>query len=188
MVCADHETRVGAHRIFSVVLVPSSVCPRPLAATPHTAKKNPIGRTLSRTVSVFSSSAALFEKLKERSHSQEKISHETKDNAAIGEEAKINNGSMLNRLKSKFSSKRHSAASTESLGTEEAKVNNHPTMNRLKSTLSRTYSIKMQPSTTTADTTAPSVPDKESVGLLVPLFMLNRIFLIVFCYDHFSSD
>lgn len=27
MVHQDNETRIGAHRIFSVVLVPSSVCP-----------------------------------------------------------------------------------------------------------------------------------------------------------------
>ncbi|KAM5552228.1 protein SEMI-ROLLED LEAF 2 [Rosa sericea] len=163
MVCADHETRVGAHRILSVVLVPSSVCPRPLAATPHTSKKRPIGRTLSRTVSVFSSSAALFEKLKkEPSHSQENISHETKNNAVFGEEAKVTNGSMLHRLKSKFSSKRHAAASNEPLGAEEATHNNHPTMHRLKSTLSRNYSMKRQPSTMTADTTAPSVPHNES--------------------------
>lgn len=167
MVCADHETRVGAHRILSVVLVPSSVCPRPLAAAPHTSKKSPIGRTLSRTVSVFSSSAALFEKLKkEPSHSQENISHETKNNAVFGEEAKVTNGSMLHRLKSKFSSKRHAAASNEPLGAEEATHNNHPTMHRLKSTLSRNYSMKRQPSTMTAATTAPSVPHNESVWIV----------------------
>lgn len=166
MVYPDHETRVGAHRIFSVVLVPSSVCPRPLAATPHTPKKNPIGRTLSRTVSVFSSSAALFEKLKkEPSHSQEHISHDTKDNALIGEEAKITNHTMLNRLKSKFSSKKHEAASIE-LGAQEATANNHPTVNRLKSTLSRAYSMKRQSSTMSTDSTAPIVPQKESVWIV----------------------
>ncbi|XP_061989395.1 uncharacterized protein LOC133727287 [Rosa rugosa] len=35
-------------------------------------------------------------------------------------------------------------------------------MHRLKSTLSRNYSMKRQPSTVTADTTAPSVPHNES--------------------------
>lgn len=63
MVHPDRETHVGAHRIFSVVLVPSSVCPRPCAATPDPSA-NDLRRTLSRTVSVFSSSAALFGKLK----------------------------------------------------------------------------------------------------------------------------
>ncbi|XP_050385943.1 protein SEMI-ROLLED LEAF 2 isoform X2 [Argentina anserina] len=162
MVYADHETRVGAHRIFSVVLVPSSVCPRPLSATPHAPKKNPIGRTLSRTVSVFSSSAALFEKLKkEPSHSQENISYDSKDNAVFGEEAKTTNNSMLNRLKSKFSSRKREAASIELSG-QEATVNNHHTVHRLKSTLSRAYSMKRQPSIIAADSTAPSIPQRES--------------------------
>ncbi|OMP10051.1 hypothetical protein COLO4_04869 [Corchorus olitorius] len=58
-----HETRVGAHRIFSVVLVPSSICPRLPAATPSSKKASTLQKTLSRTVSVFSSSAALFQKL-----------------------------------------------------------------------------------------------------------------------------
>ncbi|XP_020519732.1 uncharacterized protein LOC18428932 isoform X2 [Amborella trichopoda] len=64
MVYPDNETRVGAHRIFSVVLVPSSVCPRPHLIAVNSSKACDIQRTLSRTVSVFSSSAALFEKLK----------------------------------------------------------------------------------------------------------------------------
>ncbi|KAL1324748.1 hypothetical protein AAHE18_13G113100 [Arachis hypogaea] len=59
MVHLDQETRVGAHRIFSVVLVPSSVCPQPQ----HSAD---IQRVLSRNTSVFSSSAALFEKLERK--------------------------------------------------------------------------------------------------------------------------
>ncbi|KAJ3696274.1 hypothetical protein LUZ60_001651 [Juncus effusus] len=62
MVHPDHETRIGAHRIFSVILVPSSVHPQisPDSSSPI----QNIQRTLSRTVSVFSSSAALFEKLR----------------------------------------------------------------------------------------------------------------------------
>lgn len=64
MVHPDRETRVGAHRIFSVVLVPSSVCPCPCSTAPESVKISDLQRTLSRTVSVFSSSAALFEKLK----------------------------------------------------------------------------------------------------------------------------
>ncbi|CAK7342560.1 unnamed protein product [Dovyalis caffra] len=64
MVHPDHETRVGAHRIFSVVLVPSSVSPRPSSTNPESNKGSDLSRTLSRTVSVFSSSAALFDKLR----------------------------------------------------------------------------------------------------------------------------
>uniref|UniRef100_A0A0D9VC54 Uncharacterized protein n=1 Tax=Leersia perrieri TaxID=77586 RepID=A0A0D9VC54_9ORYZ len=60
MVHPDHETRVAAHRIFSVVLVPSSVSPFPKSTSPN----HDIQRTLSRAVSVFSSSAALFDKLR----------------------------------------------------------------------------------------------------------------------------
>ncbi|KAG6408586.1 hypothetical protein SASPL_131602 [Salvia splendens] len=54
MVSSDHETRLGAHRIFSVVLVPSAVCPQ---------RHVELERTLSRSASAFSSSAALFEKI-----------------------------------------------------------------------------------------------------------------------------
>lgn len=64
MVHPDHETRVAAHRIFSVVLVPSSVSPFPHSTSPDQHNKHEIQRTLSRAVSVFSSSAALFDKLR----------------------------------------------------------------------------------------------------------------------------
>ncbi|KAE8681830.1 hypothetical protein F3Y22_tig00111303pilonHSYRG00019 [Hibiscus syriacus] len=75
MVHPDHEIRIGAHRIFSVVLVPSSVCPQPSSVTGVTKKGSGIPRTLSRTVSIFSSSAALFKKLKkEKSFSRENAS------------------------------------------------------------------------------------------------------------------
>lgn len=63
MVYPDCETHLGAHRIFSVVLVPSSVSPCSFSGTSQTSKIN-LQRTLSRTSSVFSSSAALFGKLK----------------------------------------------------------------------------------------------------------------------------
>ncbi|KAM1363707.1 hypothetical protein ACFX15_028054 [Malus domestica] len=163
MVCVDHETRVGAHRIFSVVLVPSSVCPRPCAATPITTEKNNIGRTLSRTVSVFSSSAALFEKLNKGSHSQQNIGQELKDKVVIQEEAKVPNESMLNRLKSKFSSRRHPSATSDPVGNEDASVSNHSVMNRLKTTYSRAYSIRRNPSNTpSADEKTTSISDKES--------------------------
>ncbi|KAM0890461.1 hypothetical protein ACQ4PT_027050 [Festuca glaucescens] len=63
MVYPDCETHLGAHRIFSVVLVPSSVSPCSFSGTPQTSKNN-LHRTLSRQSSVFSSSAAIFGKLK----------------------------------------------------------------------------------------------------------------------------
>ncbi|KAJ9543772.1 hypothetical protein OSB04_023479 [Centaurea solstitialis] len=76
MVHPDHEARVGAHRIFSVVLVPSSVCPRssqgvtPNASDPD---KAVVPRSLSRTVSVFSSSAALYGKMKSKAGHDNKV-------------------------------------------------------------------------------------------------------------------
>lgn len=96
MVHPDHETRVGAHRIFSVVLVPSSVSPQKVSEETHLRKATDFSRALSRTVSVFSSSAALFGKLRDqRSSSMEKVT--------LGIEQKDNNSGMLNRIKSTYS-------------------------------------------------------------------------------------
>ncbi|XP_010319193.1 protein SEMI-ROLLED LEAF 2 isoform X3 [Solanum lycopersicum] len=96
MVHPDHETRVGAHRIFSVVLVPSSVSPQKVSEETHLRKAADFSRALSRTVSVFSSSAALFGKLRDqRSPSMEKVT--------LGMEQKDNNSGMLNRIKSTYS-------------------------------------------------------------------------------------
>ncbi|XWS43144.1 hypothetical protein CRYUN_Cryun16bG0077300 [Craigia yunnanensis] len=96
----DHETRIEAHRIFSVVLVPASVCPQPSPVTPVTNKASGIPRTLSRAVSVFSSSAALFEKLrKEKSFSRENACLENKENVASEGELENSNNEILNRLK-----------------------------------------------------------------------------------------
>ncbi|GMH20156.1 hypothetical protein Nepgr_021997 [Nepenthes gracilis] len=95
MVHPDHEIRVGAHRIFSIVLVPSSVAPHPNLVSSGFRKAD-LPRSLSRTVSVFSSSAALFEKLrKERSSTR---------NIVISDcEGKNNSIGVLNRLKSSYS-------------------------------------------------------------------------------------
>ncbi|OVA19391.1 hypothetical protein BVC80_9055g12 [Macleaya cordata] len=98
MVYPDHQTRVGAHRIFSVVLVPSSVCPKPSSTSAP--EKFDLRRTLSRTVSVFSSSAALFEKLrKEKSSFQDSCSGLTTENL----QPKSNSDQILNRIKSSAS-------------------------------------------------------------------------------------
>ncbi|XP_034223130.1 protein SEMI-ROLLED LEAF 2 [Prunus dulcis] len=104
MVHPDHETRVGAHRVFSVVLVPSSVCPGLSSSNTESKKAFDFLRTLSRTVSVFSSSAALFEKLRrEKISSRESICEDNDENVVNeGEQRDTNNG-ILSRLKSSYS-------------------------------------------------------------------------------------
>lgn len=101
MVHPDHETRVGAHRIFSVVLVPSSVCPYSGSNMPGSVKATDLQRTLSRTVSVFSSSAALFGKLKSQ-RSQENV-NQGKAEMVLREHEQSNNNGMLNRIRSSYS-------------------------------------------------------------------------------------
>ncbi|KAK1313502.1 hypothetical protein QJS10_CPA06g01533 [Acorus calamus] len=103
MVYPDSETRVGAHRIFSVVLVPSSVCPHPCSVNSDSSKTNDLQRTLSRTVSVFSSSAALFEKLrKERYSFRENARQDGVDNIAANEngQTQSNNDVKLYKMQS----------------------------------------------------------------------------------------
>ncbi|KAK4800064.1 hypothetical protein SAY86_025429 [Trapa natans] len=120
MVHQDHETRISAHRVFSVVLVPTSVCPQPsLSETPsETARKGAeITRTLSRTVSVFSSSAALFEKLRNEKTFLRNINSSIDNNdQSLGEE---NNMGMLSRLRSSYS-RVHSMRNPVASPTEEA--------------------------------------------------------------------
>ncbi|GER57174.1 ARM repeat superfamily protein [Striga asiatica] len=99
MLHPDHETRIGAHQIFSVVLVPSSVCPQsdpPISSDSSSTKNIVFPRTLSRTVSVFSSSAALFEKLK---------NHRTPPpKGGVQEEQNYENqiSGVMNRIKSTY--------------------------------------------------------------------------------------
>ncbi|VVB16915.1 unnamed protein product [Arabis nemorensis] len=153
MVCADHESRMGAHRIFSVVLVPSSVCPN---SVPKSRRPADMQRTLSRTVSVFSSSAALFRKLNLES-----------DNA-VDDTAKMERVSTLNRSKSKFSRgysiKEHQP--TESFDDEEPKQNTSSVLNRLKSSYSRTQSVKRNPSSMVSDqNSSGGSPEKPVIPL-----------------------
>ncbi|XP_030515184.2 protein SEMI-ROLLED LEAF 2 [Rhodamnia argentea] len=102
MVHPDHETRVAAHRIFSVVLVPSSVCPCPSSLISESQKGPDLPRTLSRTVSVFSSSAALFEKLRnEKILSRDHAPQDDKENSEG--DTRNNNIGMLSRLRSTYS-------------------------------------------------------------------------------------
>ncbi|KAI4325649.1 hypothetical protein MLD38_031030 [Melastoma candidum] len=104
MVHPDHETRIAAHRIFSVVLVPSSVCPYPSSVAPDSKKGSDLSRTLSRTVSVFSSSAALFEKLKnDKRFLKDGKKQADKDKVVKEGDNTANNNGILQRLKSSYS-------------------------------------------------------------------------------------
>ncbi|MCD7448951.1 hypothetical protein HAX54_047563 [Datura stramonium] len=96
MVHPDHETRVGAHRIFSVVLVPSSVSPQKVSEEIYLRKAADFSRALSRTVSVFSSSAALFGKLRDQRSS-------SMENVTLDMGQRDNSSGMLNRIKSTYS-------------------------------------------------------------------------------------
>ncbi|KAG0481879.1 hypothetical protein HPP92_009963 [Vanilla planifolia] len=102
----DCETLVGAHRIFSIVLVPSSLCPYPSANLESTQKYD-LKRTLSRTVSVFSSSAALFDKLRRdklsfrENSSQEVGQHDGKFDAKLNKlQSSKSNTARLSRMQS----------------------------------------------------------------------------------------
>ncbi|XP_022869447.1 uncharacterized protein LOC111388865 isoform X2 [Olea europaea var. sylvestris] len=101
MVSPDHETRLGAHRVFSVVLVPSSVSP-PSSSTSSSTKPDDLQRTLSRTVSVFSSSAALFEKMRKEQQYSQKFPDQTFVVLNNGE-VMLNGPPILKRLTSSYS-------------------------------------------------------------------------------------
>ncbi|KAL9255681.1 SEMI-ROLLED LEAF 2-like protein [Drosera capensis] len=123
MVHPDHETRIGAHRVFSVVLVPSSVAPRQNPVSSGI-KKADVPRSLSRTVSVFSSSAALFEKLKkERSTNRDGLAAENKDGIYPEVEAEPDNVGVLSRIRSSYS-RVYSSRNSASLPREEASQSN----------------------------------------------------------------
>ncbi|KAK2417010.1 protein SEMI-ROLLED LEAF [Trifolium repens] len=94
MVHPDHETRVVAHRIFSVILVPTASEP----------KASGVPRTLSRAVSFFTSSASLFEKLKlEKRSASVRLSQYNKENVVGEVEPANSNVGIINRLKSSHS-------------------------------------------------------------------------------------
>lgn len=102
MLHPDHDTRIGAHQIFSVVLVPSSIAPQsdPVVSD----KKNVLfPRTLSRTVSVFSSSAALFEKLKNQRHNKEPPREVINERFSGEIEQRNGRSGVLNKIKSSYS-------------------------------------------------------------------------------------
>lgn len=118
MVHPDHETRVGAHRVFSVVLVPSSVSPHSQASGGESNNVASLSRTLSRTVSVFSSSAALFEKLKsEKSSSRRYLALEKQENVS-SEGTQKNNSGLLERIRSTYS-RAYSSSDPDVLPTQD---------------------------------------------------------------------
>ncbi|KAJ1429957.1 hypothetical protein SESBI_08019 [Sesbania bispinosa] len=103
MVHPDHETRAVAHHIFSVILVPTSVFPRPCLSVSDP-KALDVPRTLSRAVTVFYSSASLFEKLKlEKRSSSERLSKYNKEHIAEENQPANSNVGVLNRFKSTHS-------------------------------------------------------------------------------------
>ncbi|KAJ1408983.1 hypothetical protein SESBI_23156 [Sesbania bispinosa] len=103
MIHPDHETRAVAHHIFSVILVPTSVFPRPCLSVSDP-KALDVPRTLSRAVTVFYSSASLFEKLKlEKRSSSERISKYNKENIAEENQPANSNVGVLNKFKSTHS-------------------------------------------------------------------------------------
>ncbi|KAG8474982.1 hypothetical protein CXB51_031668 [Gossypium anomalum] len=153
MVNRDHETRVGAHRIFSVVLVPSSVCPCLPSATPSSKRASNLQKTLSRTVSVFSSSAALFQKL----------GTEGKEKSVDNKVGNINGISMQDRL----SSKKHPSTINENgtVGMDSTKLQSPSIVNRLKSSYSRAYSIRINQQSNTVEDEKSTISSVEDPAL-----------------------
>lgn len=178
MVHRDHETRIGAHRIFSVVLVPSSVCPQQTSSVPASATAAHIQRTLSRNVSVFSSSAAIFKKIdRKKPVFPENISEKT----VVAESPKTNDSSIINRLKSSYSraqSKRK--PSSESIDMKDSKISSPSMMKRLKS---RATSMRKSPSTRSSEQN-PSSPDKQMVILKRLLFFISLAIAKDLLYHH----
>lgn len=63
----DLETRVGAHRVFSAILLPSMVSPWSVPLVPSSQKGYGTRQTLLVALSSFSSSAAMLEKMRKES-------------------------------------------------------------------------------------------------------------------------
>jgi protein EFR3 len=106
MIHPDHEARVAAHRIFAIVLVPSSVSPILQASATSQARSRDMQRTLSRAVSVFSSSAAIFDKLKKDKNSDNSQGESKSNSHSIGEETGNANRQKLPVSQSRRSSMR----------------------------------------------------------------------------------
>ena len=63
MLHPDVQTRITAHQIFAVILVPTSISPRSECQSFQSVSQYDSKRALSKPTSAFSSAAALFEKL-----------------------------------------------------------------------------------------------------------------------------
>lgn len=131
---------------------------------------------LSRNLSVFSSLAALFEKLtKEHFSSEENLSQEVKDKPVHDENefAKSNTPSMLIRLKSRVCSTKKNPSTVTA---EEATDVSMP--NKLDSTYSQVFSLKRHSSTLTEDEgNSRSIP-QETVCIYVLSFKTCRFVLL----------
>ncbi|KAL9296099.1 hypothetical protein ACSQ67_021995 [Phaseolus vulgaris] len=184
MVHADHETRVGAHRVFSVVLVPSSVCPQPSSSEFPTTKSSDIQRMLSRNVSVFSSSAALFEKLERK---QNLLSEDSNT------DAKVNDNSILNRLKSTYSrtasSRKSSLASVEYMDNRNSKgSSNSSVMNRLKSSYSRATSMRKSQVNTTVEENTTNTSTKHVLPIRLSSHQITLLLSSIWAQSVYSQN
>ncbi|KAL2225947.1 uncharacterized protein LOC105159750 isoform X2 [Sesamum indicum] len=99
MLHPDLETRIGAHQIFSVVLVPSSVSPHVASTVSDSNKNAGVPRTLSRSVSVFSSSAALFDKLRNQRNNSKGNLYELNKEKAPSDTEQRQNASGVDQMK-----------------------------------------------------------------------------------------
>ncbi|KAI7994458.1 hypothetical protein LOK49_LG11G01229 [Camellia lanceoleosa] len=110
---------------FSVVLVPSSVFPQASSASPESKSATNLARTLSRTISVFSSSAILFGKMgNERSFAKRNVNLDNKEKLVIEGQQTNNNNWMLNRIKSTYSRVYHIKSVSVLPTIDENSVNN----------------------------------------------------------------
>ncbi|KAK8264455.1 hypothetical protein V6Z12_D12G109400 [Gossypium hirsutum] len=110
-------------------------------------------KTLSRTVSVFSSSAALFQKL----------GTEGKEKSVDNKVGNINGISMQDRL----SSKKHPSTINENgtVGVDSTKLQSPSIVNRLKSSYSRAYSIKINQQSNTVEDEKSTISSVEDPAL-----------------------
>ncbi|XP_052878498.1 protein SEMI-ROLLED LEAF 2 isoform X2 [Gossypium arboreum] len=110
-------------------------------------------KTLSRTVSVFSSSAALFQKL----------GTEGKEKSVDNKVGNINGISMQDRL----SSKKHHSTINENgtVGMDSTKPQSPSIVNRLKSSYSRAYSIRINQQSNTVEDEKSTISSVEDPAL-----------------------
>jgi hypothetical protein len=120
---------------------------------------------LSRNVSVFSSSAALFEKLDKKQLSSQEDSHsdvkrnDVKINDVKINDVKSNDGSILNRLKSTYSRTASSRKSAMAFS-ESSKGSNPSMINRLKS---RVTSVRKPQASVTIEENTTNSSDTQQV-------------------------